>query len=216
MVGAGKSTQIRLLANALRCQNLSVQVSFIKTGHVFAYLLEYFLVKLLVRERSDLYLVGALIEARPGLFKRLFKLWLTLDIFSISIRFLLTVYIPIKRHRIVIVEEYLYASIADYIYIVKKLGLSLKTLYPAANFLLRLFKLSGNVQTIFLNANNVELAKRWDKRFSLKEKIEYLQMQHYVLLPLSMLSPSFLYLETDKRNISATHEYIMHYLFVQN
>jgi hypothetical protein len=211
-VGAGKSTQMNTLASKLKARGLRVKVTSLKTGHLFAYILEVVLAKMLVRWRKDVYSIRALIEDKPHLFKRLFKLWLTLDVLSISIRFILTVYIPLKMRLIVIVEEYLFATIADYIYLAKVLGLPFKTVSPAVRFMLRLLQLSSPIQTIFLDAPNVVLEKRWGQRSSLNEKTEYLQMQRTLLLSASKLSSSFLYVETGNKTIGETHRLIINHL----
>lgn len=209
-VGAGKSTQIRLLASELKARGLRVKTTSIKTGHIFAYLLKVFLAKILVRGRKDVYPIRALIEDKPHLFGRIFKFWLTLDMLSISIRFTLTIYIPLKMRRIVIVEEYLFATIADYIYLARVLGLPFKAISPMIGFVLKLLQLGGITQTIFLDALDKTLEKRWDKRSSLNEKTEYLQMQRTLLLFIAkFFSSSFLYLDTGNRTIGETHKLIL-------
>lgn len=211
-VGSGKSTQIKLSAYALKMKGLRVKTTSIKTGHIFAYLLETVLAKIVVGKRKDAYPVRALIEDKPRLFKRLFRLWLTLDVLSISIRFILSVYLPLKMRRIVIVEEYFSATIADYIYLAKVLVLPFKTVSPAVRFMQRLLQLSGPMQTIFLDAPNVVLEKRWGQRSSLNEKTDYLQMQHTLLLSASKFSSSFLYVETGNKTIGETQRLIINHL----
>lgn len=211
-VGSGKSTQIKLSASALKVNGLRVKTTFIKTGHIFAYLLETVLAKMLVGGRKDAYPIRALIEDKPHMFKRLFKLWLTLDVLSISIRFILTVYLPLKMRRIVIVEEYFSATIADYIYLARVLDLPFKTVSHAVRFMQRLLQLSGPIQTIFLDAPSVVLEKRWSQRSSLNEKTDYLQMQRTLLLSASKLSSSFLYVETGNKTIGETHRLIINHL----
>jgi thymidylate kinase len=212
-VGAGKSTQMNLLAPELKARGLRVKVTSLKTGHVFAYFLEVVLAKMLVGEEKDVSPIRVLIEDKTTLFKRLFKLWLSLDIISISIRFILTAYIPLKLRRIVLVEEYFPATITDYIYLAKVLDLPFKTISPAVRFMQRLLQLSGPMQTIFLDAPNVVLEKRWSQRSSLNEKTDYLQMQRTMLLSVSKLSSSsFLYVETTNKTIGKTHRLIVNHL----
>ncbi len=211
-VGSGKSTQIKLSASALTVKGLRVKTTFIKTGHIFACLLEKVLAKIVVGTRKDAYPLRALIEDKPRLFKRLFRLWLTLDMLSISIRFIMSVYIPLKMRRIVLVEEYLSATIADYLYLAKILGLPFKAVSPAVKFMQRLLQLGGPMQTIFLDASNGVLETRWSQRSSLTEKTDYLQMQRTVLLSASKRSFSFLYVETANKTIEETHRIIISHL----
>lgn len=211
-VGSGKSTQIKLLVSRLKSNQFRVNSTFIKTGHIFAHFLDFFLVKLSVGTKKGVSSIRVLIENRPDLFKRLFKLWLTFDVLSISIRFILTVYIPLKLHAIVIVEEYFYAIITDYFYLAKELNLSPNTIFPAVRFMQRLLVISGSVHTIFLDAPNITLTYRWEKRLSLIEKSDYLEMQRTWLLSASKLSSSFLYVETSAKSVGKTHNLIFKHL----
>lgn len=211
-VGAGKSTQIRLLASNLETRGFKVRTTPLKTGHLLAYLLAAALARIAVNAKHANPITG-LVQEKPHLFKSLFKLWLILDLLSIHARFLLTVYLPAKMRRVVIVEEYIPAVIADYVYLTGILGFPLKESSFALNLMLRLLYLCGCTQTIFLDAHNSALEKRWSNRNSLEEKSDYLQMQRNLLLSISKrFSSSFLYIDTSNKTIRETHDLIVNHL----
>ncbi|MEM3464921.1 MAG: hypothetical protein QW566_00470 [Candidatus Jordarchaeales archaeon] len=208
-VGSGKSTQMKLLASNLDAKEFRVETTFLKSGHLLAYLLEVFLAKLCTGERGKISPIRALIEKRAALLRRLFKLWLILDMLSVLTRFLLRVYLPAKAGHIVLVEEYLPATIADYFYISKALGSSAKEISCTLNFMCRLLHLGGPILTVFLDAPDSILEDRWNKRGSPREYFDYLQMQHTLLFSLyKRFSHCFLYVNTSNGTIDEIHEEI--------
>lgn len=211
-VGSGKSTQMKLLACSLKRRGLRVKTTFIKTGHLFAYVMELVLVKILFGMPKDRHPIRLLIEDKPCLFKRLFRLWLVLDTLSVLIRFIVTVSIPLKLKRVVIVEEYFDAAIADYIYLAEVLNLPLKNVSHAVNFMTRLFESHKPMQTLFLDAENTVLENRWNQRSSFSEKPEYIRMQRKLLYSIARFSSSFLYTETSNKTVAETHKIIMNHL----
>lgn len=212
-VGTGKSTQMRLLLSKLSEAGVRVTATSLKINHFLASILVVLLSKMLLNRRKDVYPLRAVIEKRPNIFKRLFKVWLALDLLSISLRFLLTIYLPTKIRYMVMVEEYIPATIADYIYIARIIGLPLKRLLFTVSFMLRLLHLGGSMITIFLDANNDTLKSRWNHRGSLNEKSDYLYMQRNLLMSISKkLSSTFLYVDTDNKTIEETHALIINYL----
>lgn len=212
-VGAGKTTQMKLLASELKSNKVKVTVTFLKTGHLFAYILEITLKNILVGKRKDVHPIRSLIKEKPHLFRRLFKLWLILDAVSVFICFLLTIYLPMKMRHIVLVEEYIPATIADYIYLAQVIGLPLKDISFAVSFMVRLLHLGGSIQIIFLDAYNATLKKRWNNRGSLNEKIDYLHMQRSLLLSLSKrFSSLLLYIDTNNKTIKEINAVIINHL----
>jgi len=216
-VGAGKSTQIGLLASKLGNKGVRVKTTSLKINHFLAFILVVILVKMLCarNKRKDAPFIRALIEEKPCLFRRLFKLWLTLDVLSIYIRFLLTIYLPLKMRHIVIVEEYLPSTIADHVYVARILGLPIKSPSTAVSFMLRMVHLGGSMQTIFLDAHNNVLKDHWRaRRMNLDERPDYLNMQRTILLSLSkkLSSDDLLYIDTSKQTIEETHKLITDHL----
>ncbi len=196
-VGSGKSTCMRLLYLRLRRKGLKVKTASLKTGHLLAFILEVLLAKMLVSKGKDVYPIRALIEEKPHLFRRIFKLWLILDLISITIKFLISVYLPLKLGYIVIVEEYIPATISDYIYLSKLMKPPLKMDSLSIGYLLRMANLCVSMKTIFLDAESDELVRRWKVRGSPNEREDYIQMQRSLLLCISKrLSSKFLYVNT--------------------
>ena len=213
-VGAGKSTHVKLLASRFSKNGLKVKTTSLKTNHFFASILVFILTQILVRKRKDVYRIRALIDDKPSVFRRLFRLWLSLDVISVSLQFLLTIYLPLMVGYTVLVEEYIPATIADYIYISKVLGLPFGTRSFASKFMLKLMHLGGPTQVIFLHADAETLKFRWNCRGSSDEKSDYLSMQHSTLVSLSknLSSQEMLYVNTTFQTIEETQRLIVNYL----
>lgn len=210
-VGSGKSTQMKLLAQRLRSEKRKVKTTCIKTGHIFAYILMIILAKMLVRDTINVHPIRSLLERGRNLFRKIFKLFTIIDLLSIVIRFMVSIYIPKKLGYLVLVEEYLLATIADRIYLAKNVGVPL--CFFESNFILRLFKISGPILTVFLDAEDWVLKKRWIERNSPPERPEYLQAQRSLLLMLSRaFSDHFLYIDTTDQTEKETCERIVSYL----
>jgi len=213
-VGSGKSTQMKLLYSKLKWKGLKVKMSFLKIGHLFAFIFEIFLAKIVAGKRRDVFPIRALVEERPRLFKRLFRLWLGLDLISITIKFLACIYAPLRLGYTVLVEEYIPATISDYIYLSKIINFPLKIRSFAINYLLKLMSLKPT-QIIFLDAENDKLAYRWKLRGSFDEKEDYLRMQRTILLKVSKrLSHKFLYIDTGAKTIKETHKLVINCLLL--
>jgi len=205
---------MRLLASRLSNDGLKVKVTSLKTDHFPASIVVILLAKILVRKRKDVYPIRALIDDRLALFKRLFKLWLILGIWGIFVRFLLSIYLPMKMGYLVIVEEYIPATIADYMYLRRVVRISCNTVSFATDLMLRLKHVSDPMLVIFLDAHIDLLKSRWSHRKSLDEEPDYIHMQCSTLLSLSkkLSSCRLLYINTTKQTIEETHKLITKYL----
>jgi thymidylate kinase len=212
-VGAGKSTQMIHLGSKLKANRLKVKTASLKSGHLFAYFLETTVARILTG-RKDVYPLRALIEEQPHLFKKLFSLWLVLDLISISIKFLLNIYVPIQIGYVVLVEEYIPATLADYVYLTKAIGLSkTRVLSFALNFLPRLMHLADPTQIIFLDAPPDTLKSRWQFRMSPDEKSDYIFMQRKLLLSICRdLSSKFSYIDTNEHSSEETRDLVLDHI----
>jgi hypothetical protein len=215
-VGSGKSTHLKILCSKLKRKGLKTKMSFLKTGHLFAFVLEILLAKIVANKRKDMFPIRALIEERPTLFRRIFRLWLGLDLISITLKFFASIYLPLKLGYIVLVEEYIPATISDYIYLSKIVNFPLRVNSFVINYLLKLMNLCGPTQIIFLDAKDNELRRRWKLRGSFDEREDYLQMQRTLLLRISReLSPNgFIYINTGAKTLTETQKLIMSQLLV--
>ena len=211
-VGSGKSTQIELLAIELRKKGLKVKTTFLKSNHGFAHLLSFFLTRVLIKNRNDPRRahVRALIKEEPVIFNRLFKLWLTLDLFSITLSFLLKILLPTRMGYTVLVEDYLPATIVNYIYFTRAINIPSKTSSFFPRFMQRLIHVVGPTKWVFLDAEDGVLNSRWKNRRSVVEELDYLHEQRTKLLFLSkaLSSHEVLYIDTTHQNIMETHELV--------
>jgi len=159
--------------------------------------------------------IRALVEEKLSLFKKLFGLWLGLDLISVTMKFLVSIYVPLKLGYTVLVEEYIPATISDYIYLSKIIKFPLKVNSFAINYLLKLMSLCAPKQIVFLDAENTELIYRWKLRKSFYEREDYLLMQRAILTQISKrLSYEFLYINTRSKTIEETHKLILNHLIV--
>jgi hypothetical protein len=183
-------------------------MSFLKTGHLFAFILEISLAKIVANRRKDVFPIKALVEERPILFRRIFRLWLGLDLISITLKFFISIYLPLKLGYIILVEEYIPATISDYIYLSRIVEFPLRVNSFAINYLLKLMNLCGPTQIIFLDAKDDELRIRWKLRRSFDEREDYIQMQRTLLLQISrgLLSMNFIYISTGAKTLVETQK----------
>jgi len=213
-VGSGKSTHMKLLYSKLKKKGLKTKISCLKTGHLFAFILEVLLARMVADKRKDVFPIRALVEEKPCLFRKIFKLWLNLDLISITVKFLAGVYFPLKLGCIVLVEEYIPATISDYIYLGEIINFPLKRNSFAINYLLRLMNVCSPNQIIFLDAKNDKLKIRWKLRGSLDEREDYLHKQRTLLLQISraLSSNKLMYINTSSKTLTETQKLIMSHL----
>jgi hypothetical protein len=210
-VGSGKSTHMKILYSRLRRRGFKVKMSFLKTGHLFAFILEILLAKIFTSKRINVSPIRALVEERPTLFRRIFRLWLGLDLISITLKFLIGVYLPLRLGHIVLVEEYIPAVISDYVYLSKVIDFPLRANSFAIIYPLRLMKLCGPIQIIFLDAKDDDLKRRWKLRGSPDERKDYLQMQRTLLLRMvrELSSYGLIYIDTGVKTLAEVQKLIM-------
>lgn len=213
-VGSGKSTQMRLLRCELEKRNHKVKLSFLKRGHYIVNILEVLLAQLFTSNRGDAYPIARLVEENPCVLKKLFKLWTILDIYCVYLKFLLDIYIPFKMGFTVIIEEYVPATIADYLYLTKAMKQSPERLTWVLVMLLRLLPLCEPTEAIYLDANDKVLRSRWAERGSLSEKSNYVKMQRTLMPSLlnSMLPGHVLHLDTTESTVNETGMLILSHL----
>jgi thymidylate kinase len=169
-----------------------------------------------VSKRKDVFPIRALVEGKPNLFRRIFRLWLGLDLISITLKFLASVYIPLKLGYTILIEEYVPATISDYIYLSRIINYPLKANSFAINYLLRLMNLCDPTQMIFLDAEDDELKRRWKLRGSFDEREDYLKMQRTLLLRMSreLSSHRLICINTEAKTLVEVQKLIMSQLLV--
>lgn len=209
-VGSGKSIQMGLLARELKARGRNVRTTFLKSNHLLAYMLVVALTRSLFGSKTQLSAIATLINRRPILFRKLFKLWLALDVFSLSIKFLASIYLPVKLGWMVLVEEYVPATVVDYLYLSDAVGLPGQASAFASRILLGFLRLAGPTQVVFLDADDNVLRRRWKTRGSLEEKPQYIQMQRTALLKFSkrLSTNELVYIDTTDQMRTDTHRRI--------
>jgi len=217
-VGSGKSTHMKILYPKLKQGGFKVRISYLKRGHLLVFLLEGLLAKMFAGKRKDVYPIRALLEERPTLLKRIFRLLLSLDLISIISKFLASIYLPSRLGYIVLVEEYIPATISDYIYLSRAINSPLKVNSFAINCLLRLMILCGPIRTVFLDAKDDELKRRLGLRGSPDERKDYLQMQRTLLLRIAeeLSTYRLTYIDTEAKTLTEVQKLIMTQILVKD
>lgn len=184
-VGVGKSTQMRLLKGYLKSKNIRVIETFIKSSHVFAYILSRSLRALGVCEKVSYTKGLTRIYPRRDILRRLFPLWCLLDALSIAIKFFLTVYIPFCLGYTILIEEGLTMMLYTY-------NMSFPCLFKiepkVPPFLPRLlgWVLSKNHVNVVLEAKNEELSRRRKHRSYRQNELSlYISLQRKWIARLS-------------------------------
>jgi hypothetical protein len=212
-VGAGKSTQIKVLTAKLDSLGFRVKRVALKNNHLVARLLSSLLSKLIKDCKKDAYSILTLTEDAPNIFRRMLSLWVILDLASITLRQFVDIVVPKKFGYIVIVEDYIPAFICDYFYFCHSLGLSDKVSPFVLKYLEYLFSISGPVNIAFLDAPEEILSARWKNRGTPDERTKYLLFQRSVLLPLSKnMANNFLFIDTSRIDVLDTHNLILNSL----
>jgi thymidylate kinase len=200
--GAGKSTQIAILASEFRASGFKIRTTDLSSGYVWDYLrpLAIILAKLLTR-RSNASPTSALAEGDPKVYRTLLKLWLMLDTFDIYAKFLLDIYVPSRLGYSLIIEQSIPNKIAEYFYFCRLLGLSSDEASPWTSLVQRLTHFIQPARAVFLDAETKVLQSRWRARtagragrararrarneVNIAETLEYLYMQRTVALSLA-------------------------------
>jgi RNase adaptor protein for sRNA GlmZ degradation len=183
-VGAGKSTHLRLLYSYLKMRDIIATATFLKTANLMAYLLLKVIAAVCGLKRNHMPLITALNESRPSLFKAVSFLFTLADTFSIVIKYLFRVWLPFKLGRVVLVEEYLPATVFDYFVLLKVRKVvtsrSFNVLYKLCALLASRTAHVSNI-VLFFDAPNHVLFERYSCRGSFKERKLYLEMQRKLL-----------------------------------
>jgi thymidylate kinase len=180
--GAGKSTQIAILASELRASGFKIRTTDLSSGYLRTFLrpLAIILGKLLTR-RSNVSPTSGLLEGDPRVYRRLLKLWLMLDTFDTYATFLFRICVPSKLGYSLIIEQFIPTEIAEYFHFCRILGLRSDEALPWTGLLQRLIHLIRPARVVFLDAETTVLQSRWRRRarnkLNIAETLEYMHMQ---------------------------------------
>jgi len=170
-VGVGKSTIVKLLSKVLNDKGMPVAKTFLKTFHGPSFVIWFLATKLIIggQKMSKLRMLAPwylLSKLNSVLAWRLTVLAALLDaLLSIPLK-LFQIQLLRQIGYIVICEEYLYGTLTDYMYTLinasnRKGKCLLRFTIAVSIAMLRKYRPS---MTILLDADRVEIIKRWKKR----------------------------------------------------
>lgn len=182
LVGVGKSTIMHYLAEVLRVRGRRVYVSFLKSFHGASFALWFFTARILGLRSRGRYAPWLLL-IKGGKIK-VAKLLLSLTMYFDAFLFIPTKLLLLRLLKrlgfVVLVEEYAYTSILDYLYTGKQM-LNMKSLpRTPLNIILSLLTRYEPDALIILIADTRELVRRWHKRGYGEPQQQYLKLlMHY-------------------------------------
>jgi thymidylate kinase len=183
-VGVGKSTIMRYLAEVFRVRGQRVYVSFLKSFHGASFALWFFIARILGLRSRGRYAPWLLL-IKAGKIK-VAKLLLNLTVYFDAFFFIPTKLLFLRLLRklgfVVLVEEYAYTSILDYLYTGEQmLGMRSLSRIPL-NIILSLLTKYEPDALIILMADTKELVRRWRKRGYGEPQQRYLKLLiHYCI-----------------------------------
>ncbi len=205
-VGAGKSTHLRLLHQHLVKRGVNTKKACLKTGNLMGYAFLKILSSMLVVKKSDVPLITVINESYPTLFRACGFLFTLIDALSLVVKDLISIKLPLMLGRFVLVEEYLPATVLDYLILfrVRKVisRKSFNIIYKLCASLSASCTQGQNV-TFFFDASNDVLFKRYRSRGSFMEKRLYLDMQRRLLPHLysRLLGGQIVFIDTSSNSI---------------
>lgn len=180
-VGSGKSTQKNAIIHILRRRGHKATGVYLKSLNLLSHGAVAFVSMVAgVRRDDKRSLWRVLVEERKHLVKKIFSILSLLDLISMSVKFLLNVYVPLLVGRFVVVEEYFPSTLLDYI-LFRKMGLRSRF----DNIIVVLAQRYHSIVAerscfIYLYASESTLKRRWESRGTY-ERDEYLHLQQRML-----------------------------------
>lgn len=216
-VGVGKSTHAILLCRVLRKRGSKVFGKFtIKTHHLPGYALERFFVRVALRGLNSKYVkytpIRVLFENKPHLFHRIFKLWYIIDFISMLLTFSTITVLPLRLGYVVVIEEGLLATLADYLWLSRLAGIDWKEKLLRIPFriLLTLCFAYRPSFVIYLDAEFGVLQERWRLRGTPEERYDYVLMQKKLLRALCKKFYCCYIIDTTNNIVLETAKQILH------
>ena len=206
-VGVGKSTQIRLLKDYLKLENVRVTETFIKSTHALAYILSRFLIALGECEKVSFSEGITRLYPRKDVMKRLFPLWCFLDTLSIAAKFFFTVYVPFCFGFTPLVEEGLIMTLYTYR---RALPVFFEIEPKVPSLLLSLlgWVMSKNHVNVVLDATDDDLKqRRRNREYRQNESSVYISMQKRWMKRLN--SQNTIFIDTTGETAGQVHKNIV-------
>jgi len=206
-VGVGKSTQMRLLEDHLKSENVKVVKTFIKSSHGLTYVLGRLLMALGTNERVSYPDGFARVYPRKDVVRGLFPLWSFLDTVSIAIKFFFTVYVPFSLGFTILIEEGLLMTLHTYLVSFPSFFKTEPKVLPLLPSLLG-WIMSKNHVNVVLDATNEELnLRRISRSYRQNELPEYVSLQRKWIERLS--SGDSITVETTNDSAMGVHKKIV-------
>lgn len=171
-VGVGKTTIRKYLVLRLKERGVRIKESSIRLNHLFAYLYLLLVVRILNYKGSEP--ISTLGKYNPQVFVKLFSLWKHIMLLSLLIKYLISIYIPLKIFRKnVIVEDYLLVTICDLVWVATWFNIPPESLLNELSVLLK-FLVKLPMKIVHLKATYENLVKRWFIRGSFERDKVYM------------------------------------------
>jgi len=170
-IGVGKTTLARALVLISQLKGISAKYSYIRLNHVFAYALTWIIARLLGKIRVEP--LSAIHSRNPFVFKRLFKLWLYVAVFSLALKHIINISIASRLYKRIFIEDYLVVTMCDLAAILNAYEIPLSWATFMVKFLLKLL-LRRKVCIVLLRVSTYDsLIYRWMLRRSINRDICY-------------------------------------------
>jgi len=183
-VGVGKSTVMHYLAGVLRVRGQRVHVGVLKSFHGILYALWFFIARILGLRSRGRYAPWLLLikGGKIKVAKLLLNLTMYFDAFFFIPTKLFLLRLLKRLGSVVLVEEYAYTSILDYLYTGKQMLDMKSSPRTPLNIILSLLARYEPDALIILIADTKELVRRWRKRGYGEPQQQYLKLlTHYCM-----------------------------------
>lgn len=195
--GAGKSTQMKLLAKLVR----DAKILNVKRGFL-ASLLERALVRFIYGRYTSTYPLPLLLHGARVTLRKIIPLWYFINTMEIVARITIMYIINKVFKKIFLVEDYIPAIIADYFYLQRQLNVPLTSIRRYITILTK-FHILTQPKIIVLTAQRQELLRRWNIRGRSEYSALYLSIFEKIIpLIATLLSKDSTHLLVDTTNMT--------------
>lgn len=195
--GAGKSTQMRLLAKLMQ----GAKILNVKRGFL-ASLLERALVRLIYGRHADTYPLPLLLHGARYTLRKIIPLWYFINTMEIVVRITIMYIISKAFKKIFLVEDCIPAIMADYFYLQRQLNVPLTSIRRYITILTK-FHILTQPKIIVLTAQRQELLRRWNTRGRSEYSTLYLSIFEKIIpLIATLLSKDSTHLLVDTTNMT--------------
>ena len=218
-VGVGKSTLGKLLAFSFIRLGHKASLHFIKSFHGMTYVV-WRLVHMVVLGKWSVswlapwYVLG---RVRPELAKKLVILSLYIDtLFALPLSIFSRVLIPKLLGKIIIIEEYLLGTIADYFFNLLRFSISFRRFNVLLKILIAMYGKFHPDIVLILDAEFDELFRRWKSRGYGDLQLFYVAYQKHILPFLARMlngRAEIIIIHTDNMNTCETLRDVLSKLF---